>query len=53
MSNCEFVVFWFVNTSSNNNKTNHDMWKEIVIFTSKSIYKWETISYKKIGLVIE
>ena len=22
----EFVVFWLVNTSSNNNKTNHDMW---------------------------
>ena len=37
------VVFWLVNTSSNDNKTNHDMWEEIVIFTGKSIYKRERL----------
>ena len=33
---CPCVVFWLVITSSsNNNKTNHDMWGKIVIFTGK------------------
>ena len=41
-----------VNTSSYNNKTNHDI-EEIVIFTGKSIYKRETVSSKNIVLVIE
>ena len=48
------VVFWLVNTSSNNNKTNHDdMCGKVVIFTGKSIYKRETVSNKNIGLVIK
>ena len=46
------VVFWLVNTSSSNNKTNHDMWGKY-IFTGKSIHKRETVSNKNIGLVIE
>ena len=44
------VVFWLVNTSSSNNKTNHDMWGNTYIYR-KSIYKWETVSNKNIGLV--
>ena len=42
-----------MNTSSSNNKTNHDMWGKIVIFTGKSIYNRETVNNKNIGLVIE
>ena len=45
-------MFWLVNTSSSNNKTNHDVWG-IVIFTGKSFYKRETVSNKNIGLMIE
>ena len=48
-----YVVFWLVDPSSSNNKTNHDMRGKIVIFTGKSIYKRETVSNKNIGLVIE
>ena len=44
------VVFWLVNTSSSNKKTNHDMWGNSYIYR-KSIYKRETVSYKNIGLV--
>ena len=46
-------MFWLVNTSSSDNKTNYDMWGKIVIFTRKSIYKTETLCNKNIGLVIE
>ena len=47
-----FVVFWLLNTSSSNSKTNHDMWGNRYI-DRKSIYKRETVSNKNIGLVIE
>ena len=47
------VVFWLVNTSSSNNKTNHDLWGNSYIYR-KSIYKRETVSSKvKLATIVK
>ena len=48
----EIVVFWLVNTSSSNNKTNHDMWRK-QLYLQERVFTRETVSNKNIGLVIE